>query len=400
MDLKKTIVIVTGVLIAGAAITLLIFSTEPEAERSGATRETAMLVDVVQAQKGSYNPVIRAMGTVMPSEDIVLSPRVSGQIVDRSENFAPGGYVEEGERLLQIDPADFENVLRQRRSELQQAETELAIEMGRQNVARQDFELLDESLSGVNQSLVLREPQLDAARARVESAQAAVRQAELNLERSTIRAPFDAYILSRNADIGSQVTPGDNLGRLVGIDEYWVEATVPQASLQWIDIPRNGETGSVVDVYNRTSWEDGRFREGRLFRLIGELTNQTRMARILITVPDPHGYESDQSNLPRLMIGSFVESAIQAKELENVVRISRDYIRQDDTAWIMENDTLRIRNLDILFRDAQYAYVSSGIEDGEQVVTTNLSTVVDGAPLRLEDSASETERTTVTDAGL
>jgi RND family efflux transporter MFP subunit len=400
MDIKKTVAIVAGILIVGAAITLVIFSTEPEAERSGATRETAMLVDVVQAQKGNYNPVIRAMGTVMPSEDIVLSPRVSGQIVERSENFAPGGYVEEGEMLLQIDPADFENVLRQRRSELQQAETELAIEMGRQNVARQDFELLDESLTGVNQSLVLREPQLDAARARVESAQAALRQAELNLERTTIRAPFDAYILSRNADIGSQVTPGDNLGRLVGIDEYWVEATVPQASLQWIDIPRNGETGSVVDVYNRTSWEDGRFREGRLFRLIGKLTNQTRMARILITVPDPHGYESDQSDLPRLMIGSFVESAIQAKELENVVRISRDYIRQDDTAWIMKNDTLRIRNLDILFRDAQYAYVSSGIEDGERVVTTNLSTVVNGAPLRLEESASETERTPVTDAGL
>lgn len=388
MDWKKTLLICLGILLAGAALTLLIFSTEPEATRSGALKETAMLVNVVEVQRDTFTPTISAMGTVQPSRDIILSPRVSGEITRLSENFTPGGYVREGEVLMQIDPADYRNVLQQRKSELMQAEADLNIEMGRQEVAKQDYELLDDSLTGANRNLILREPQLNAARSRVESAHAAVEQAELDLQRTTIRAPFDAYILSRNVNVGSQVAAGDELARLVGTDEYWVEAAVPQTSLRWITVPRNGETGSPVTIQNRTAWEPDEHRKGTLFRLIGALENETRMARVLVSVPDPLGYLSGDTSQPRLMIGSFVETNIQAERLESVVRVNRDYIRQDDTIWVMQNDSLDIRDVDIIFRDATYAYITEGLNDGEHVVTTNLSTVVEGSPLRLESADS------------
>ena len=388
MSGKKTIVISLSILLAGAAVILLIFNTEPEATRSGATKETAMLVDVVQVERDNFTPTISAMGTVVPSQDITLSPRVGGEIIEMSENFTPGGSVDEGEILFQIDPADYRNALKQRQSELQQAETDLEIEMGRQNVARQDYELLDDSLTNENTALVLREPQLNAARSNVQSAEAAVEQAELNLQRTTIRAPFDAYILSRNVNVGSQVSPGDNLARLVGLETYWVESTVPLSHLRWIDVPQNGDEGSPVTIRNRTAWDEDEYREGNLFRLVGALENETRLARVLVEVPDPHGYLQENSQQPRLMIGSFVETNIQAREIENVVRLSRDYVRQNDTIWVMENDTLRIRNADILFRDANYEYITEGLNEGEQVVTTNLTTVVDGSPLRLEGTTS------------
>jgi len=388
MSTKKTLLISLGILVAGAAIILLIFNTEPEAQRSGATKQTAMLVNTVQVERSNFTPTISAMGTVVPSQDVMLSPRVGGQIIQLSENFTPGGYVEEGEMLLQIDPADYRNALQQRISELQQAQTNLEIEMGRQNVARQDYELLDDSLTNENRSLVLREPQLNAARSNVQSAEAAVEQAELNLERTTIRAPFDAYILSRNVNLGSQVSPGDELARLVGRDTYWIETTVPLRHLRWIDVPQNGNGGSPVTIRNRSVWDEGEYREGSLFRLVGTLTDETRLARILVEVPDPHGYEQENNDQPRLMIGSYVVADIQAQELQNVVRLSRDYVRQNDTIWVNENDTLRIRDTEILFRDANYAYITEGVEDGEHVVTTNLSTVVDGSPLRLEGSAA------------
>lgn len=386
MNTKKTALICLGIFLVGAVLTLLIFSTEPEATQSGATRDTAMLVEVVDVDRGNFTPTIQAMGTVQPSQDIVLSPRVGGEIIERSENFTPGGYVEEGEVLIQIDPADYENELQQRRNDLRQAETDLTIEMGRQNVAREDYELLDDSLANENRSLVLREPQLNAARSTVEAAEAAVKQAELNLQRTTIRAPFNAYILSRNVNVGSQVSVGDELARLVGFDNYWVQATLPLNHLRWIDIPQNGAGGSPVTIHNSSAWQDGEHREGTLYRLIGALDNQTRLARVLINVPDPHGYQSGNMDQPRLMIDSFVEANIRARELEDVIRVDRDYIRQNDTIWVMEDDTLRIRDANIMFRDASYAYISEGLQDGDQVVTTNLTTVVDGAPLRLEES--------------
>jgi len=398
MNQKKTLLLSFVILLVGAVLTILIFNTEPTASQSGASVETAMLVDVVEVERGNYTPIIRATGTVEPSQDIMLSPRVEGEIMELSENFTPGGYVEKGDVLLQIDPSDYRNALLQRRSELRSAEANLAIEMGQQNVAQQDYELLDDSLSTESKALVLREPQLNTARAMVESAEAAVQQAELNLERTTIRAPFDAYILSRMANVGSQVSPGDQLGRLVGLDTYWVSAMVPLASLRWIDVPENGVTGSEVAIRNRTSWDPGEQRTGRIFRLVGALEDQTRMASLLISVDDPLSYRSENSDQPRLMIGSFVESNIRANELEGVVRLSRDYVRQNDTAWVMEESRLQIRDLEVLFRDADYAYVTSGLEDGDQVVTTTLSTVVEGSRLRTE-GGMPAERETSTDSG-
>ena len=398
MNQKKTLLLSFVILLVGAVLTILIFNTEPTASQSGASVETAMLVDVVEVERGNYTPIIRATGTVEPSQDIMLSPRVEGEIMELSENFTPGGYVEKGDVLLQIDPSDYRNALLQRRSELRSAEANLAIEMGQQNVAQQDYELLDDSLSTESKALVLREPQLNTARAMVESAEAAVQQAELNLERTTIRAPFDAYILSRMANVGSQVSPGDQLGRLVGLDTYWVSAMVPLASLRWIDVPENGVTGSDVAIRNRTSWDPGEQRTGRIFRLVGALEDQTRMASLLISVDDPLSYRSENSDQPRLMIGSFVESNIRANELEGVVRLSRDYVRQNDTAWVMEESRLQIRDLEVLFRDADYAYVTSGLEDGDQVVTTTLSTVVEGSRLRTE-GGMPAERETSTDSG-
>ncbi|MEX1123547.1 MAG: efflux RND transporter periplasmic adaptor subunit [Balneolales bacterium] len=387
MNWKKTLLFCLIILLAGAAATVLIFSTEPTASRSGATRDTAMLVDVTQARRGSFHPMVEAVGTVQPSQDINLSPRVGGEIQQLSPDFTPGGYVQQGEMLLQIDPADYRNLLQQRRSELRQAESDLTIEMGRQNVARQDYELLDDSLMNENRSLVLREPQLNAARAIVESAEAAAQQAELDLDRTTIRAPFNAYIISRNANVGSQVAAGDDLGRLVGLENYWVVATVSQSNLRWITIPSGNEgNGSDVRIRNRTAWGEDEYRQGYVYKLVGALEDQTRMARILVNVPDPHGYQTGNTELPPLMIGSFVETIIQGEELTDVVRLNRDYIRQNDKVWVMEDDVLRIRDANIIFQDAQYAYITNGLNDGDQVVTSNLTTVVDGSPLRLSDS--------------
>lgn len=400
MNQKKTLILSFIILLVGASLTILIFNTEPTASQSGASVETAMLVDVIEVERRDHRPVIRATGTVEPSQDIMLSPRVEGEITEMSQNFTPGGFVEKGDLLLQIDPSDYENILLQRRSELRSAEANLTIEMGQQNVAEQDYALLDDSLSNESKALVLREPQLNTARAMVESAEAAVRQAELNLERTTIRAPFDAYILSRNANVGSQVSPGDQLGRLVGLDTYWISAMIPLSSLRWISVPNNGDVGSEVRIRNRTSWDQDEYRTGQVFRLVGALEDQTRMASLLIAVEDPLSYRSENADEPRLMIGSFVESNIQANELEDVIRLSRDYVRQNDTVWVMEESRLRIHNVDVLFRDADYAYISGGLEDGDRVVTTNLSTVVDGSRLRTDggmtassDSTSESTET-------
>lgn len=384
---KRTILICLLILVGAGAVTAFIFLTEPTAQRSGATKETAMLVEVTPVKRGTYSPEIIATGSVRPSKDITLSARVSGEIIRQTEAFTPGGFVKKGDILLQLDPADYRNTLQLRQSDLSQAKAELAIEQGRQDVARQDYQLVEDIVNTESTGLVLREPQLNSVKARVEAAEAAVNQAKLNLWRTTIRAPFDAHILTRNTNVGSQVALGDNLGRLVGMDEYWVVVTLPLSKLPFISLPGKGQRGSEVRIRDPKAWKENEYRTGYVYQLVGALEDQTRLARLLVSVPDPLGYESD--TVPSLMINSFVETRIQADSIPDVARLSRAYLRENETVWVMAGDSLSIREVNVAFMDAEYAYISEGLQDAEQVVTTNLSTVVAGSPLR----TSETDTT-------
>jgi RND family efflux transporter MFP subunit len=383
---KTTIAICTMILLLAASVITVIHLTEPKAQRTSASKRTAMLVEVTRGERGTFQPEILVMGTVRPEKEIVLSPRVGGEIVSISESFTPGGFVEEGEVLLQIDPADYEVILLQRESELLQASADLELELGRQDLAQKDYKKLEGTISTEYKSLVLRRPQLNIARARVESAEAAVRRARLDLERTRVRAPFAAHIINREANVGSQVSAGEPLGELVGVRHYWVEAAVPVSNLRWIDFSGDRvPAGAAVQVRNRVAWPEDTFREGSVHRLIGELEDQTRLARVLLTVADPLSHEPESAGLPPLMIGSFVEARIAGIPIEDVIRIDRDYVRKDDTIWIDDAGVLRIRDLDIVFRDDKFAYVRSGLSSEDQVITTNLATVFDGAALRLAE---------------
>ncbi|MEQ8219986.1 MAG: efflux RND transporter periplasmic adaptor subunit [Arenibacter sp.] len=396
MSNKKILWICLAILIAGIAITTLIFSTEPEAKTEGASIETAMLVDVITVIGGSYEPTISATGTVQPVEDITLSPLVSGQIINRDPAFTPGGFVKKNQPLLQIDPSDYRNTLELRKSELLQSKTTLDTEMGRQQIAEQDLKLIandslfkDNPLSADEQQLILRQPQLNAVKATIVGAKASVDQAQLNLERTTIRAPFDAHILSQNVTAGSQVGPGDDLGRLVGTEYYWVTATVPVSKLQWLRFPENDrDKGSAVLIKNSTAWPDEQYREGYLDKQIGALDGQTRLARVLVKVTDPLAKNTDLQGKPILMIGTFVEVDIQANKLDNVIRLNRDYIRSNETVWVMKEDKLEIRKVDIVLTDNEFAYIRKGLSEGEQVVITDLSTVSNGIGLRTRSEGS------------
>ncbi len=117
-----------------------------------------------------------------------------------------------------------------------------------------------------NRALVLREPQLASIQAEVSAAEAAVQRAKLDLERSRVVAPFDAQILSRSVNVGSQVGPGDELGQLVGIEEYWILAAVPVRSLRWVQFPEADGQGSEVTLRNSDAWGPEAERQARVTR--------------------------------------------------------------------------------------------------------------------------------------
>lgn len=376
-----------AILSGSAAAIVIINRTEPTAEQITATRRSSALVETVTVARGTYSPSLVVLGTVEPAQDIVLSPRVSGQVVELSPKLVPGGMVKAGEMLLRIDPADFENAVSISESEVAQALASLEIEQGRQSLAEKELRLLEGTINETNRALVLREPQIASIRAELSAAEAAVERAKLDLARTSVVAPFDAQILERSVNVGSQVSSSDELAQLVGIDEYWIMAAVPIRSLRWIQFPESeDQQGSIATLRNPDSWPPGAQRQGRVARMIGTLDQQTRLARVLITVSDPLGRKSDA---PALILDTLIETEIEGRPIEDVVRLEREFIRDSDTVWVMKDDKLEIRPTEIVFQDADYAYIRAGLEDGEEVVITTLATVAEGIGLRKINGKSE-----------
>ncbi len=381
-------------ILAGAAAAIVVINqTEPKAEQINATRKSAALVETVTAERGTFSPRLVVLGSVKPARDIVLAPRVGGQVVELSPKLVPGGMIRQGELLLRIDPDDFENALSISKSELEQAQASLAIEEGRQSLAKKELALLEGTIDETNRALVLREPQIASIRAEVSAAEAAVQRAKLDLDRTSVLAPFDAQILTRSVNVGSQVSPGDELAQLVGVNEYWVFAAVPVRSLRWVQFPETDGQGSRVTLRNPDVWPTGVERGASVSRMVGAVDQQTRLARVLITVPDPLGQTSD---VPPLILDSLVETEIEGRPIVDVVRLRREFVHDRDTVWVMTDGKLQIRETDVVFRDAEYAFIRAGLESGDEVVTSTLATVAEGVGLRKVGEAAPMENSSET----
>ena len=420
LHILLNLIVCIAILGAAAALIAWINATEPVAEKVNSTRKSAALVETVSVKRRTWSPQLNVLGTVQAAQQISLQPRVSGQLVELSKEFVPGGMVKEGDLLLRIDPADFENVVSIRQSELEQSEASMEIEEARKQLAEKELRLLGNSIGDANRGLVMREPQIASMKAQVSAAKAAVERATLDLERTSVFAPFDAQVLTRSVNTGSQVGPGDELGQLIGLDEYWIMATVPVRNLRWVQFPNearpsemseefaasavgvgeesaedNGSTmdngsalGSKVILRNVDAWGANTSREARVSKLIGTLDQQSRLARVLITVDDPLGLKSDA---PPLILNTLLQTEIEGRKIENAFRLEREYVRDQETVWIMKDDQLEIRAVEIAFQDAQFAYIQDGLEDGDQVVITSLATVAEGVGLRKIEERSTSD---------
>lgn len=382
------------VIVATAIAVMTVYSTEPVAEKDGATRSNAMPVEVMLAARSHHTPSITAMGEVVPAREVLLRPRVSGEITAISEGFVPGNIVEQGQWLVELDQKDYQLALQRAKADLARAQALLDIEMGEQEVARNDLATLDRDVPQKNQSLILREPQLKQVRAEVEQAEVAVREAQLALERTTITMPFTGQITRLDVNLGSQVSPADTIANIVGTDVYWIEAALPSSQLQWLarpDTPQSdndehAKNAKPARIENNAAWGKGVTREGKIKKVVTTLDEQTRMATVLIEVDDPLLLQTNKRNanaFAPVIAGSYVRVSLPAKTLTNVIRLPISYVRKDSTVWVAQESQLQIKNVSVAYRDEQYAYIEQGIEPGDKVITTNLAVVRDGAQVRI-----------------
>lgn len=371
------------ILAAGAGAVYAMMKTAPQPQRAPQQRQ-ARLVDVTTADHTSQRLRVEAAGRVLAAREITLNPQVAGEIVEISPALVPGGHFDAGDLIVRIDPADYELAAKMRQAELTQMEARRVLERANQDVARREYEVLGESLNDEEKALVLREPQLAAAAADVAAARAMLEDANLDLQRTTVTAPFDAQVVEKFVDRGTRLTTQTPIVRLVGTDVYWVELAVQQGDLPWIAFPEGDAPGSPVVLRQPSVWGPDASREGRVIRLLPALTEQGNMARVLVEVHDPLCLEPENEDKPRMLVGQFLSAEIEGRELDHVVVLDRAYLRNGDFVWIMDTeDKLDIRPVDIAYRGVERVLIRGGIEDGERIVTTDIAAVAAGMSLRV-----------------
>ena len=362
-----------------------------------------------------------------------MRANVAGPVLEVGPHFRPGGFVAAEELLLEIDPQDYElalaaaridvtlaeagvleaeSLMAQRATALDEARARRRLEEGQAEVARRELEMLGEGGHGMDRDLVLRVPQraiaeaaiasaeagyasAEAARAsalaRVAAAEHRVAEAQLDRDRTTVRAPFAAWILDRLVEKGGFVTTTTDIVRLVATETCHVEVLVPASDLAWIDLPEPGtRPEATVELRDEAAWPEGAVRHGRIVGWLGDLDAIGRMARLLVEVDDPLRRGTPPPEGPPLLVGAVLRAALPGKALPSAVALERRLLRHGDVVWIAApDDTLEIRPVDVAWRGQDEVLLRGGITAADRVVTTDLGTPVAGMALRVTDADIE-----------
>lgn len=370
-----------GLIVLALVVSSWLLREKPTLSR-GARTAPPPTVDVTRAELGQFPVTVVALGQVRPRESVELQPQVEGRVDWLDYDLGPGSTLAKHQLLLRIDKEPYQLALQTARSALAERRAELQQEQGQRAVAKEEYELLGASLPEADRALVLREPQLAAARARVDAAEADVTLAQRDLRLTEIRAPFTALLVSRSVDVGDRVAPGTVLYDLAGADRFQIEVEVPAGQLARLNQP-----GAEVRIHG-SQWPVQRYRRGEFVRVIPVLEEQGRLARVLVELPDPLALENPTE--PQLLLNDLARVEITGRTSEERVRIPLTAVQDGDRVWVVADNQIQIRSIKIDYLSGDYAVLAAGLDGGESLVTTRLTTVTEGMPVRIAGSEPAT----------
>lgn len=384
-------IVIIMVAVFGARVLL---AGRPQAERQ-AVETRATLVETIIPESTSQVAEIVAYGSVEAHRLLTLQPQVGGQVVELNDDLREGGRVRTDEVLLRIDPRDYEIAMVQREAEVANAAVALQLEEARGSVAEREWEMLGDSISVLetDESLARREPQRIEKEAMLAAARGRLAQAELDLERTGLRAPFNGLVLQDDVEIGQVVGPQNRVATIVGTDRFDVVVSVPMDRLPWLRADPEDPTGNsraivIQEVGGGRTVE----RVGRVDRVIGEVERSGRLARVRVAVEDPLGLASTpdadaEGTLP-LLLGSYVRVEIDGPVMDGVVELPRGVVRENDTVWVKgADDRLRIVPIEIVVGRPGTVLARSFLAPGEEIVSSPLPVAIPGMPLERLDTA-------------
>ncbi|GAB4183543.1 MAG: efflux RND transporter periplasmic adaptor subunit [Geothermobacteraceae bacterium] len=373
------------ILVLGVAGLLVMVKLRKAPERKNLPF-TGVLVETVRVQPESVPVVIEATGTVQPRQRAEVVPQVSGKVVRLSPKLVTGGFVSKGEELFALEDIDYRLAVQRAEADVSRQRVEVATFEARAEVARREWQRLH---PGEEPSpLTVYQPQLEGARAALKAAEAALEQARINLARTRVSAPFNAFVQNEHVDLGQYARAGTSVATLVGTDS--VEIIVPLAldDLDWLDVPAQpGGRGSRAEVLLQLQ-KGERIWSGWIDRALAEIDAAGRMMRVAVVVEDPYGLKGGAGSSP-LAVGSFVRVRLQGHALSNAWRLPARALRQGDIVWLRRDGRLHLQPVKVARRTDADVLVTAGLSAGDEVVLSQVAGAAEGLLLRTTEQEGD-----------
>lgn len=372
-------------IVAAAAVTIYVIVTNPpQTRRSGPAATTNISVEVLPLDAKPFIAHVSSFGTVQPRVQTKLSAQVSGQVITISDDFREGGFFDKGDTLIQLDDRDHRAQVQQAQANLMSAKQALQEEQARVEQAETDWQRLGNGEQA--NDLVLRKPQLAAAQAAVLSAQAQLDKANLDLERTKIKAPFAGRVLEQMVDVGEVVSANTELGEVYASDVVEVRLPIKNSDLPLIKLPvryvgQKQQMGAKVSFHSTVFGEQN--FEGRLVRTEGAIDSNAQQLYVVGQINEPFVANSNQ--MP-IKIGQYINADIEAEPLNDAIVIPNSAIYQGTYVYTVVDGNLLRKNIKLKWQNTEQSVVSSGLNEGELLVLTPLGQVSSGTPVSVLNS--------------
>lgn len=362
------------VLLALIGLAYSITQTRPDAAQGKPLARAPLMVDVETIKLQTFIPTIHSNGKLSASRDYAIYPLVSGQVTFVSPQLKVGQFLSEGELLLRLDDAEYQVALANAQAAVEQARASLAEEGARAEQARSDWK----KQSGTTpSSFALREPQLAAAEAVLKRSQSELALAKLNLARTEIRAQFSARVSEVLVKAGAYVTPNTLLAQAYASDKAEVYLPVLSEDLRWLDLERGAGTSgglNTLEILNPLTQPPQRWN-AQWVRSGAALDTRTQQLQLIAEIHQPF---TASSGLRPLIMGQFVTAQVQGNPVDDAIVVANETIYQGPDVFVVEDNRLVRKPVQIARREHAHSLVTEGIEPGDLLVTTLVGNLSSG----------------------
>ena len=345
-------IIPVGIVIAAVVVATLMVASR-EKLSSADVAQPLPQVRVIDIVLGDVPVTIIAHGTVSARIELELASEVTGRVESVAPQFESGEMVTSGTVLLKVDPTIYRLALAEAKAALASAKNALA------------------DATALKRSALMRESELN-----IEAAHQRIAKAEQDLAYTEIKAPFDAVIDEKLVDFGQFISTGRTVARLLSSETAEVRLPVKSAEVGLIDT--SSEVVLSVKIgEKRQQWK------ARILRIESRVDRQTRVIPVVVEVNAPYELSVHAYRLP---LGLFVTATIAGKPISAAARLPISALQTDDTVFVLSNNTLQRRKVEIVFREGDSVVVNGGLENSDVIVISRLEVMFEGMKVERSDA--------------